>query len=38
VGVSAAQARAVLDTSSLVPARLRRELQLAAQAGLYLGY
>ena len=38
VGMSTAQIRAVLDTSSLVPSRVRRELQIAAQAGLYVGY
>src|SRR5579862_6003301 len=30
--------RAVLDTSALVPPHLRRELQVAAQAGLFAGY
>src|SRR5690242_19336865 len=37
-GVSTAPLRAVLDTSALVPSRMRRELQVAAQAGLYVGY
>lgn len=30
--------RAVLDTSALVPARLRRELQLTAQSRLFVAY
>ncbi len=29
--------RAVLDTSPLVPPNLRRELQVAVQAGLFVG-
>jgi hypothetical protein len=37
-GGSTSQIRAVLDTSALVPSRVRRELQAAAQAGLYVGY
>ncbi len=35
---SALVIRAVLDTSALVPPHLRRELQVAAQAGLFVGY
>lgn len=38
VRVSAAEIRAVLDTSVLAPPRLRRELQVAAQADLFVGY
>ncbi len=39
-GVSTAQIRAVavLDTSVLVPPRSRRELQVTAQVGLFVGY
>lgn len=36
--VSVSQIRAVLDTSALVPSQVRRELQVATQAGLYVGY
>ena len=36
--IDVADIRAVLDTSVLVPPRLRRELQGAAQVGLFIGF
>lgn len=38
MGMGTANIRAVLDTSVLVSSRLRREVHIAAQAGLFVGY